>query len=87
MEIKLENDFYVFNCPQCNDEIIVYKNELFCRIFRHAIYKDTYEQVNPHLPFEECQKLINADKVYGCCKPFQIILKDSKLYVVKCDYI
>jgi hypothetical protein len=28
MEVKLIEDFYVFNCPQCNEEIIVFKDEL-----------------------------------------------------------
>ena len=44
--ISLIEDFYIFNCPNCDDEIIVQKNELNCKIFRHAIYKHNYEQVN-----------------------------------------
>jgi hypothetical protein len=86
MEVILNGDFYVFNCPHCKDEIIVAKNELNCKIFRHAVFKHNYEQVNPHLPFIECQKLIAEDKVYGCCKPFEIINKNDKLFVVICDY-
>ena len=54
MEVKLIEDFYVFNCPQCNEEIIVFKDELNCKIFRHAVYKHNYQQVDPHLPEKEC---------------------------------
>ena len=86
MEIKLVEDFYFFNCPNCQDEIIVNKNELNCKIFRHAIYKNNFEQVNPHLDYKSCERLKNADLVYGCCKPFEIVYKDNKLYAVICEY-
>lgn len=85
-EITLVEDFFVFECPNCNDEIIVQKNELNCQIFRHATYKHNYEQVNPHLSKIECDKLINGKSVYGCCKPFEIINKNNKLYVTICEY-
>jgi hypothetical protein len=85
-EINLVEDFYIFNCPHCEDEIIVKKNELNCKIFRHAIYTHNYEQVNPHLSKNECEKLINEQKVYGCCKPFEIINKNNKFYATICEY-
>jgi hypothetical protein len=86
MEVKLIEDFYVFNCPQCNEEIIVFKDELNCKIFRHAIYKNNYQQVDPHLPERECYELTKTNSVYGCCKPFEIIYKDNKFLAVKCVY-
>lgn len=85
-EVHSLEDFYSFHCPNCYDEIIVHKSELNCKIFRHAIYKETYIQVNPHLSKQECDKLINDKLVYGCCKPFEIIEKEDKLYVIICDY-
>jgi hypothetical protein len=85
-EIKLIEDFYSFECPNCNLEIIVGKNELNCHIFRHAYYKNNFQQVNPHLSFEECQKLIENDLVFGCCKPFEIIYKNNQMLAVKCEY-
>ena len=85
-QIKDDNDFYIFECPNCDEEIIVNKTELNCRIFRHAIYKHNYEQVNPHLPKESCETLIKEDKVYGCCKPFEVIDMNGKLYVTICEY-
>jgi hypothetical protein len=84
--LKLEDGFYFFNCPHCLTEIIVKQNELNCRIFRHGIMKNTYQQVNPHLSKIECEKLVTENKVIGCCKPFEII-KNTKSYVaVICEY-
>ena len=45
MEVKLEGDFYFFQCPNCNGDIIVEKNELNCKIFRHGIYKKNFTAV------------------------------------------
>lgn len=85
-QIKIDNEFYIFQCPNCDDEIVVNKSELNCRIFRHAIYKHNYEQVNPHLPKELCDNLIIEDKVYGCCKPFEVVENEGVLYVKICEY-
>lgn len=86
-KINLEGEYYFFSCPNCDNEIIVNKNELNCRIFRHGVYKDNYKQVDPHLPKIFCDKLIGEDKVIGCCKPFEII-NDNKgnLIAIICDY-
>jgi hypothetical protein len=86
MEVNLIEDYYIFKCPQCIEDIMVLKTELNCRIFRHAIYKYNYQQVNPHLSKEECEKLIQTDSVYGCCKPFEIIYRDNKFFAIKCEY-
>ena len=87
MEIILNENFYFFQCPNCEGDIIVEKNQLNCKIFRHGIYKKNYKQVDPHLSYEKCKELIENDNVIGCCKPFQIYSKDNKLFVRTCDYI
>ena len=77
-------DIYkIYLCPYCNDNIIIYDNELNCCIFRHAIDKITYKQINPHSTKEECDLLVKNNNVYGCCKPFKIINKE----IYKCDYL
>jgi len=88
IEINIVEDFFIFNCPHsdCNLEIIVHKNELNCKIFRHAYYKNNFQQVNPHLNFEECERLKKEDLVYGCCKPFEILFTNNKFYVQQCEY-
>ena len=85
-EIKLIEDTLFFNCPHCSQEIVVFVKDINCRIFRHAIFKDSYKQIDPHLSLENCQKLINENKVYGCAKPFEILIKNEKYFVTICDY-
>ena len=77
-------EFYIIECPHCKLDVVIYKNELNCRIFRHAVYKHNGEQVNPHLNKNECDKLVETDQVYGCCKPF-LLNEENKAEV--CDYI
>ena len=73
-------------CPHCNSYLSI--TELNCGIFRHGIYKKTNEQIDPHLSEENCKKLIESNQIYGCGKPFQIIVQDDKTWIVqKCDYI
>ena len=85
-DVYLKDDYYHFNCPNCFDKIIVQKKQLRCKIFRHAVYKTSYKQVNPHLSREKCEKLTKENKVYGCCKPFEIISNGSKMHASVCEY-
>ena len=82
-----QDDYLVFPCPHCLDLIMVMKKEMNCRIFRHAIYKDGFGQVNPHLNQSLCQSLTINKMVYGCTKPFQLLHNNDNYEVVKCDYI
>ena len=77
----MSDEYNIISCPHCNDSVLIYNNELNCRIFRHAVYKQTGEQVYPHLDQQSCENLSKNDLVYGCCKPFEIITKDNKLFV------
>ena len=81
---SIENsNFIIIECPHCNLLIIIYKNELNCKIFRHGIYKNTLEQINPHLNKNECDYLYENNLIFGCGKPFKIINFKAE----KCDYI
>ncbi len=76
----------IITCPNCNSYLSI--TELNCGIFRHGIYKKTNEQINSHLSEEKCNILIKNDLIYGCGKPFQIIVQDDENWIVqKCDYI
>jgi hypothetical protein len=76
----------IITCPNCNDILII--SEINCSIFRHGIYKKTNEQIDPHLSEKKCNILIKNDLIYGCGKPFQIIIQDNGDWIVqKCDYI
>lgn len=78
----------IVECPHCNGSIIVTK--LNCGIFRHGVYKKTNKPINQHLSKVDCEKLINDDVIYGCGKPFQIVISENNSHthiVSKCDYI
>jgi hypothetical protein len=49
--------------------------------------KSDYKQIPPHLPKVECDKLVAEDKIYGCGKPFQLVLVEGEWKPVICEYI
>lgn len=77
----------LFTCPHCEMHIQVLKKEFNCKIFRCGIYKNNFKQINPHMKKEKCEELVKNNLIYGCGKPFKIIINENKLQVVKCDYI
>jgi hypothetical protein len=46
-----------------------------------------YTQIPPHLSKIECDKLIEEDKIYGCGKPFKLVMIENEWKPVICDYI
>jgi hypothetical protein len=58
-------------CPYCKEIIII--EDIACGIFRHAIFKDTYQQIPPHSPKEFCDLLRREEKILGCGYPFKVI--------------
>ena len=80
--------YIIVDCPHCSDKILIYKNDLNCRIFRHGVYKKSLKQMNPHEKKEICDKLKNSNLIYGCGKPFKIIIKiNEDEYAEIYDYI
>jgi hypothetical protein len=90
-----QNNLYIFQCPHCDSYVQVAKNEVNCTIFRHGYFYTKTErgdivltdQVNPHASKEECDMLVQAERVQGCCKPFRMVQKENGYVVVPCDYI
>jgi hypothetical protein len=80
-------EFYIFTCPHCEGTIIVHHNELNCRIFRHGALKANQEQMNPHCPKGECDRLVAENLIIGCGKPFRVEGEGVGAKVVVCDYI
>ena len=73
-------------CPHC--EILIEVLELNCKIFRCGIFKESLQQINPHLPKNECDLLIKDDLIYGCGKPFRVDINSEGEYISSiCDYI
>lgn len=79
-------DTYLFKCPHCGEFVEVAVPETNCCIFRHGTLKHNLQQVNPHMPQDQCEALIRQDLVFGCCKPFRLVLGE-KPKVEICGYI
>jgi hypothetical protein len=45
------------------------------------------QQMNPHTPKEECDRLAATNEIIGCGKPFQAVEQNGDWIVVICDYI
>lgn len=86
-KVEIDNDKLIFQCPNCGDFVLVFKNELNCKIFRHAVHKDNGQNINPHTSENECKKLVENNLVFGCAKPFRIIQNGSEYKVQICEYI
>ncbi len=85
-------DYSIFDCPYCKEKILIYHTDINCGIFRHGIYINTYQQINPHETKEVCDSVIQQNKIYGCGKPFRIIANKTKenkdqFTCEACDYI
>jgi hypothetical protein len=83
----MDQEYIIFNCPHCKQIVQVLKKEFNCKIFRHGIYKKNLKQIDPHLKKEECDRLKKEDLIFGCGKPFQLIITDNSFEVVVCGYI
>lgn len=79
------NDEKIIQCPHCHEDIIMIK--LNCGIFRHGIFKIDYKQIDPHCPKEQCDNYIKNDMIFGCGKPFRVIMNIQGCKTEICDYI
>ena len=80
-------DGIIVICPHCKDSIWIFKKELNCHIFRHGVFKKNLEQINPHGSKTYCDNLYKNKLIYGCGKPFRIIVENDKYDAIICDYI
>lgn len=58
---------YIFECPACQCLIQVEKDQVNCQIFRHGVYKQSFQQINPHEEKDPSNEII-----HGCGKQFQM---------------
>lgn len=77
--------YFIIECPHCKQYVII--EQINCAIFRHGIYKNNLQQINPHMPKIECEELKNNDLIYGCSKPFRLDKKNDIWIALECDYI
>jgi len=72
-------------CPHCEQYVIIL--EINCAIFRHAVLRENFQQINPHADKQTCDYLSSNKLIYGCGKPFKIVVENNKFIAIKCDYI
>lgn len=77
------DDYMIVKCPHCEDEIMIMKKDINCRIFRHGVFIKTMQPIPPHSSYETCQFLKENGIIYGCGKPFELNERDE---AVICDY-
>lgn len=76
----------VITCPHCKVPVLI--QEMNCSIFRHGVYKNTGLQIDPHAAKNICDQLVRDSAIYGCGKPFRIVLDPSGgMVAITCDYI
>jgi hypothetical protein len=77
----------VLECPHCQDLVFIEKKDINCAIFRHAIFKNSFEPIPPHSSKEHCDDLLDRKLVYGCAKPFQLVFENNTFTAKICDYL
>jgi len=75
----------LIECPHCQGMVEII--QIGCAIFRHGIYIQTQQQLNPHASKEICEDAIAKKLIYGCGKPFKIENIDNNYLATKCNYI
>lgn len=75
----------VISCPHCKEFIII--EQINCAIFRHGYLKNNQKQIDPHATKELCDYYVRENLIYGCGKPFKLILNNNKIKPIICDYI
>lgn len=85
--IIIMEDYINIECPHCKLQIVIYKNEINCAIFRHGVLKNSGIQVGPHSSKEECDNLLKNELIYGCGKPFKLVKNEKEYNVEMCEYI
>lgn len=93
IELKLSNislldsSLLIVTCPWCSSDIEIEQKQLNCCIFRHGIFKHNYQQIPPHASKQLCDHWELKKLIYGCGKPFKVIIDTGAYTAIKCDYI
>ena len=83
----MENEAISIKCPHCNEFISINLLDINCAIFRHGVFKDTLESIPPHSTKEYCEQLVEREYIFGCGKPFRLIIENNEYKTEICDYI
>lgn len=83
MSDNKESEIIITKCPHCQVDVVIYKKDIKCAIFRHGVKKKTMKQINQHAKKKVCDFLANNNLIYGCGKPFRL----QNGIAVICDYV
>jgi hypothetical protein len=75
----------IVKCPHCDEYIMI--EELNCKIFRHGVFKNNGNQIDPHSPKNLCDYYIENNLIYGCGKPFKLLVNNNNYIAEICNYI
>lgn len=75
----MKKEFIVI-CPNCDEPIIIEK--IRCGVFRHGVYKKNNKNIHPHTNKKKCDELVRKKMIYGCGKPFQVIILQNEIGVI-----
>jgi len=76
---------FIITCPHCLEFVIIEK--INCGIFRHGVFINTGIQIDPHADKKMCDEYIKNKNIYGCGKPYQVIIEEGEYKAIICDYI
>ena len=82
-------------CPHCGGMVHIPATQINCNVFRHAFFKSTGLQIDPHTHKIECDRLLHEDLIWGCGKPFRLELEleleqeqnQAQYHATRCEYI
>lgn len=78
-----DEEYCILECPKCKNLIQIFIKDINCKIFRHAVYKDTNISIDPHASKETIEILKEKDLIYGCGTPLKLVSED----LIICDYV
>ena len=85
MAQKTEFKNFVVMCPSCETPVLI--EQMNCAIFRHGIFKQYATQIPPHSSQVDCDAFVKNGLIYGCGKPFTIVIVDGLPVAEHCGYI
>lgn len=75
----------IVKCPHCDEYIMI--EEINCKIFRHGVFKNNGTQIDPHSSKKLCDYYIENNLIYGCGKPFILVVNNNNYKAEICNYI
>lgn len=84
MSVTIDHDVLRYQCPHCKLWTEVHKQDINCKIFRHAVYKKDFKPINPHASLEQVKKIRN--QIIGCGGPHMLVPINDTWIVKSCSW-